>query len=109
MKTIARLAVAAAMLTMTAPAIAQERPTTPAARPAAPAAATFTDAQLAAFAAAKAEMGANATDAQKAAVLQRHGLDAVTYAAIGEAARNDAAVARRIAAIQAETAPPPKR
>jgi hypothetical protein len=113
MKTTLRLLAAAAMLATAAPAMAQsDRPPAAAAKAATPAQAGYTDAQLDSYIAAKAalrgEGGAMPTDAQKAAVLQRHGLDAATYTAIGEAARSDPALARKIAALQAKAAPPPK-
>jgi len=62
----------------------------------------FTEAQLRAYAAAKADvdrLGQNRTEAQTAAVLQRHNIDATTYASIERAARTDRTLAQRIASL----------
>lgn len=77
---------------------------------------TFTDGQLRSFAAARAEIEPisatyeSLTPEQRTqatahivAIQQRHGLDATTYAAIASAARNDQALANRLASLQGFT------
>jgi hypothetical protein len=104
-----------AALGMTAPTLALAQ-TSPAQAEAA-ANATFTDAQVTAFAAASTEIDpisqrlANATEAQRTegatqirAILQRHSLDAATYNAIATQAQTDTALQARINA--ARTAAP---
>jgi Domain of unknown function (DUF4168) len=93
---------------------AQAQPTTPAhsATPATPA--TYTDAQLSAFAAASVEIdpisrslqGATpearaAAATQIRAALTRHNLDSATYNSIAAAAQADPALAARVAALRA--------
>lgn len=104
-----------AALGMTAPTLALAQ-TSPAQAEAA-ANATFTDAQVTAFAAASTEIDpisqrlANATEAQRTegatqirAILQRHSLDAATYNAIATQAQTDTALQARINAARTAAA-----
>jgi hypothetical protein len=106
-----------AALGMSAPTLALAQ--TQSAPTEATAAATFTDAQVTAFAAASTEIDpisqrlANATEAQRAegatqirAILQRHSLDAATYNAIATQAQTDTALQARINAARGSTAAP---
>jgi hypothetical protein len=102
---------------MTAPTLAFAQTETAPAQ--ATAAATFTDAQVTAFAAASTEIDpisqrlANATEAQRTegatqirAILQRHSLDAATYNAIATQAQTDTALQARINAARTPAAAP---
>lgn len=92
--------------------------TTPAQPPAAAGAATYTEAQLQAFAAASLEIDPisrslpNASEPQRAqaatqirGILQRHGIDSATYNAIAARAQSDSALAARISALQTSQQP----
>jgi hypothetical protein len=108
---------AAAALALACPAgvlAQQQQQTQPSAQAQAAQPASFTDAQLRAFAAASTEINpisqslANANAEQRAqastrirAILERNNLDADTYNAIASRAQSDAALAARINALKA--------
>lgn len=97
----ATAAIAVACAVIATPAFGQAQQPAPSAQ-----AASYSDAQLRAYAAAKAELdrlGQAATDAQRLQVLGRHNLDAATYTAIAAAARTDRSLAQRIASLETTT------
>lgn len=108
MNRILPVAAALAVALVAAPALAQSpsQPSqTPAPRAESPST-SFTDVQLRSYAAAKAEidrLGQSASASQRSAVLQRHNIDATTYASIERAARQDRTLAQRIASLPSPT------
>lgn len=107
MNRILPAAAAIAVTLVAAPAFAQTPPPsqTPAPRAESPST-SFTDVQLRSYAAAKGEidgLGQNASASQRSAVLQRHNIDAATYASIERAARQDRTLAQRIASLPSAT------
>lgn len=110
MKRLLPAAAAIAVTLAVAPALAQS-PTPPGSSPSPRAespstSSTFSDTQLQSYAAAKAEidrLGQSASASQRSTILQRHNIDASTYASIERAARQDRTLAQRIASLPSHT------